>query len=424
MKKTTLFLLLALAFCAAANAQITDQKRYDDELARIRKDMSLSYGCNDCVDVSNIPAYDKAPKGYEPFYIWHYSRHGSRYAWNKETYRWLARVFREQGEAANLTAHGEAMAAKIIPFAENALPYYGELTRKGWAQHNANAHFLYSRFPKFFKADPRIESCSSGGYRSIMSEASFFLGLKECNPKLDIYEQLSSRLFKYAVPADGLTREQRTAKPNKIDWSCTEDEFWSRHFDRTGYLSKLFKDPFKAAPTEADQRNLISELWTLYIGTESLDYEVDLDGLFTQEELEAQCMIDRFQSYAWGYDDIYSYSPAVKAIVENVEEFKNVKRPQMRAAFGHDYVLLRLYQLIKPGIFAEKPATPEDTFYLFPLDEIPMGCFIDLVFYRSKKNGEILVQCLMNGKQTTLPYAEVAKGFYSYSEFREFVDTL
>ena len=31
----------------------------------------------------DVPALTKTPKGYKPFYISHYSRHGSRYYWNE-----------------------------------------------------------------------------------------------------------------------------------------------------------------------------------------------------------------------------------------------------------------------------------------------------------------------------------------------------
>ena len=32
----------------------------------------------------DVPALTPAPKGYDPFYLSHYGRHGSRYAWQRD----------------------------------------------------------------------------------------------------------------------------------------------------------------------------------------------------------------------------------------------------------------------------------------------------------------------------------------------------
>ena len=44
-----------------------------------------AYG-NDCPYQFEDVTLTKAPDGYKPFYISHYSRHGSRYYWNNQLY--------------------------------------------------------------------------------------------------------------------------------------------------------------------------------------------------------------------------------------------------------------------------------------------------------------------------------------------------
>ena len=46
-----------------------------------------------------VPAPTPAPKGYKPFYISHYGRHGSRYAWDSKTYTLLHEVLSAAHEA-------------------------------------------------------------------------------------------------------------------------------------------------------------------------------------------------------------------------------------------------------------------------------------------------------------------------------------
>ena len=41
----------------------------------------------------------KAPKGYKPFYISHYGRHGSRYLIGDRDYKWLVDLFEEAHRA-------------------------------------------------------------------------------------------------------------------------------------------------------------------------------------------------------------------------------------------------------------------------------------------------------------------------------------
>ena len=54
-----------------------------------------------------VPAPTPSPKGYKPFYISHYGRHGSRYAWNSKTYTLMHEVLSAAHEAGKLTPRGE-----------------------------------------------------------------------------------------------------------------------------------------------------------------------------------------------------------------------------------------------------------------------------------------------------------------------------
>ena len=57
-----------------------------------------------------------APKGYEPFYMSHYGRHGSRWLIGESEYTAPLTTLREAREAGKLTAEGEATLKKIEDF--------------------------------------------------------------------------------------------------------------------------------------------------------------------------------------------------------------------------------------------------------------------------------------------------------------------
>ena len=55
-----------------------------------------------------LPAAETpAPKGYKPFYISHYGRHGSRSDWPADGYRGVLEKFTRAHEAGLLTEQGE-----------------------------------------------------------------------------------------------------------------------------------------------------------------------------------------------------------------------------------------------------------------------------------------------------------------------------
>ena len=81
MKKilVSVFLALVAVMAVAQNRNVLDDLKADPRKA---------YG-ND-YPYKLVPSpQTKAPKGYKPFYISHYSRQGSRYYWNEFLYRSL-----------------------------------------------------------------------------------------------------------------------------------------------------------------------------------------------------------------------------------------------------------------------------------------------------------------------------------------------
>ena len=54
-----------------------------------------------------------APKGYQPFYMTHYGRHGSRWLINERSYIRVVEPLRKAKETGKLTAKGQEVLAKL-----------------------------------------------------------------------------------------------------------------------------------------------------------------------------------------------------------------------------------------------------------------------------------------------------------------------
>lgn len=53
------------------------------------------------------------PKGYKPFYISHFGRHGSRYLINDHEYKWVLDLFEKAQKENALTPLGEDVLTKL-----------------------------------------------------------------------------------------------------------------------------------------------------------------------------------------------------------------------------------------------------------------------------------------------------------------------
>ena len=109
MMKRLTTILLALTLTMALAAQTAREE--------IRANKYLA-GSN-YLDYDRNPATQpltRAPKGYVPFYMSHYGRHGSRWLIGTESYTSVTRPLQQAKEAGKLTAKGEEVLRLVEQF--------------------------------------------------------------------------------------------------------------------------------------------------------------------------------------------------------------------------------------------------------------------------------------------------------------------
>lgn len=136
-------------------------------------------------------ALTPAPKGYTPYYISHYGRHGSRYLIGTNDYERPYDMLLKAQKQGMLTAKGEETLSKIKTIKDEAWKRDGELTLRGAEQHRGIAKRMYERFPEVFKGDVRVDAKSTIVIRCILSMENALQQLKAMNPKLDIRHDAS-----------------------------------------------------------------------------------------------------------------------------------------------------------------------------------------------------------------------------------------
>ena len=209
-----MLLLLALTTWAQGNGAF-DQ---------LKADPKKSYG-TDYPYLFATPQLTKAPKGYKPFYISNYGRHGSRYYWNAMLYQELANLLTKAHERKQLTQAGEAFFEKFMAAKEELQTGVSELSDLGWEQHQRIARTMYNNFPEVFKKGGNVLAISSLSGRCVLSMSSFCQELVQCNPAIEIREQSSRFTLDGVVPSDRQNPKKRQFPKVKARWEQNRDKF-------------------------------------------------------------------------------------------------------------------------------------------------------------------------------------------------------
>ena len=208
MKKTVL-LLLSIGCTIASQAQAPlFETSAKDEIA-----------ANRYLAGSNYLDYDRqlptkpltpAPKGYEPFYMSHYGRHGSRWLIWEGDYTLPMNTLKSAKEAGKLTELGEETLKKLEAFFPTTKKRLGDLTTVGERQHHGIGRRMTQNFPEIFKTkDLIVDARSTVVTRCVLSMIAECEELAAANPTAQIHNDVSESLQYYLnQPWDGIVKEQ------------------------------------------------------------------------------------------------------------------------------------------------------------------------------------------------------------------------
>ncbi|MBO6160883.1 MAG: hypothetical protein J6O01_05325, partial [Bacteroidales bacterium] len=196
------------------------------------------------------PLHDtKPPKGFKPFYISHYGRHGSRSDWSGPYYRELIRILEEAGRIGILTPEGDSLLAETRLVNDAHAGMDGRLSQRGVREHAQLAERMYRRYPEVFrKGSTHVRSISSIGQRCLISMAAFTTRLDECaGGRLDFYWD-NGETFQYVVSNDASkeTRQKSQRLIDSLDRSFIQDsvQIKERLFTNPVEARKLIPDIF------------------------------------------------------------------------------------------------------------------------------------------------------------------------------------
>ena len=436
MKKLVSTLLLTVA-CLSLHAQEEAVRLIAENPDRAANNMH-SYEFHPIVDT-------KAPKGFKPFYISHYGRHGSRYEQNSTFARAAMEGFHHLDSLGLLTEAGKALYADVDAVVEAHKGMEGSLTPRGAREHQTLATRMAQRFPAVFKNKDRweVNSFSSTNFRCIVSMCNFTNKLKELSPRQEFTYTSAERFMRYInpslrVPRPGERPAQRPSfSPEQMARmrASQENQRFSPapgtpSIDLTRFLKPLFKDYDAALKELGNPEPFVRAIYS----AGGLCQDIDFLGIdiyrkyFTPEEL--------VHFWSSGNDSIYRMWGGS---VENGDVVRFAIRPLMmdfiekadaamqpgshRTAdlrFGHDTSILPLFALMgvddpQNRVLPYKEAHAKGWYAFF---QVPMATNCQMIFYQNKK-GEVLTKVLYNEKEILIPGIEPVSGpYYRWDELK------
>ena len=424
MKKYIVALLGVGCWVLGAPAQGSDAV---DARAQIKE--------NVCRSASNYYAYPgptkkltPAPKGYEPYYISHYGRHGSRYLISRDDYDKAWKVLLRADSVDKLTAYGKDVLRRVTMLRNEADRRRGELTLLGAEQHRGIAHRMYERFPQVFKGKTNIDAKSTIVIRCILSMENALQELKCLNPQLSIRHDASEHDMWYM-------NNERQPKLFRKRWNddlrTQMEQYRQKHRNYGRLMGRLFNDT-AYVNHEVDAENLNYHLFKLASNLQSseLRHSITLYDLFNEQEVYDNWMIENANWYVThgpcpmnGGLQPFSQRFLLGTILREADSCLVMKHPGATLRFGHETVVMPLSCLLELGNCGKKVTDferlPQEGWVNYQI--FPMGSNIQLIFYKPKKgNGDILMKALLNENEVTLPLTPVTGPYYRWTDFRDY----
>ncbi len=378
-----------------------------------------------------LPAIPAAPAGYEPFFINHYGRHGSRWLIHEEKYTYPLRMLEIGERNGQLTPRGQQVLDILRQVHEASRGRLGELSDIGHEQHQGIARRMFQNFPQVFKDGAPVNARSTIVIRCILSMQNEVDVLASLNPRLNITTDASQATMYYMNYKDTVVRSLRE------QMAPLRDKYLNKWLNPKHMLKKLFKDQKFARDSVTDARKMMLYLMEVTGNMQSHHQfeNVDMYDLFSADDIYS----------VWRYNNLYWYTASgetpltqnrvdymeanlLRNFIEDADRATTTdsSTPGASLRFGHESVVLPLCCLM--GLNGADYRTTDvetldqhwQTYKIFP-----MAANIQFVYFRKAGSDDVLMLPLLNENVATLPVQTDVAPYYHWTDVRDyFIDKL
>lgn len=419
-KRIIACVLLAASACWAYAQQQSPQ------MAQFLKEFPQRAGFNTHA-YEFIPIQDtRAPKGYKPFYISHYGRHGARSEWGDFAFKQVVDVLTQaKAEGFELTSAGDSLLREATYLRAQYNGMDGRLTPRGVREHQQLASRMYHRFPEVFKkGSKQIRAVSSTTPRCIVSMNGFTAELRAIQSSLDIDLDTGEKYMAYIAKAADRPLKEKVQK-------VLADRKYNVLPDTVGVYKNLFKDP--EAGKKYVKNNFFFHYSIYAIAKVAEAFDVN-DNLFRYLPFE-----DVYQLHESTFMNVYlcegnsalfgdERMPMSKELADVLISQADavVSGQSDRAAdltFGHDWPFVGLCCYFGLEGISEKLTVEEAAARWYPSWYCPFAANLQIIFYKAKASDPVLVKFLLNERETAIPALQPVQGpYYRWEDVKAYVN--
>ena len=379
------------------------------------------------VDPTAADVLTPTPKGYEPFYMSHYGRHGSRWLCGDGEYMDDVLVpLRKARDLGKLTATGQQLLSDVEKFYVCCDKRAGDLTTVGERQHHRIGKRMTERFPAIFGSkNSQVDARSTVVKRCIMSMMAECEELTAFNPNLRIHNDVGDCFQYYLAPAAPAEVKKAIKKRGDV-----VDEYRKKFIHPERFINTIFNDQVYIRDS-VEQIPLMRHIFNVCSNMQSHDNGIDMYRYFTEDEC-----YDIWRAHNIEWYTGYGASPLsdkkaplrVSGLLKNFIETAdtivgNKSFVGATLRFGHEVYVLPMATLMELGDAGVVVSVLDRLDYQWANYRIfPMASNIQLIFYRPKKgkDGDILVKALLNEREVTLPGTPVTGPYYKWNDLRTY----
>lgn len=408
MMKRILFLAGLLTLTAAAFAQPYRSEAAVRALLEEPTRAGNNLNSYEFFEIRDTPA----PKGYTPFYISHYGRHGSRSNWGGKDYEDLIRTLEVGKGLGILTPGGDSLRVAARRVLEIYDGMDGRLSQRGAREHAALAERMYKRYPEVFAGQKNVRAFSSTVQRCIISMNAFTNSLIRQNTRLNIRLDTGEQFMKYLDNEQGWQQLTSDALRKSFEWMRQVPD------DTLGVLSRIFTDVPKALTFVSSPRRLTEKVFNTAVVAEDFDIEENLyrflpfDAIYRRwAQNNLFLYLGHCNSVDAGYQRVPLAESCVEDIVAKADECIATGAYAADLRFGHDYPLMALVSYLGIEGVGDRLEVDEVCDKWLGFWNICMASNLQMIFYRNQA-GDVLVKFLYQEQERKLRGLEPFQGPY------------
>lgn len=364
----------------------------------------------------------KAPKGYKPFYISHYGRHGSRSDWYPHHYSEIIFTLGKAKAMGILSESGDSLLNETRLVLEGHDDMGGRLTARGFREHRGIAARMFGRYKRVFRSgNGRVRVLSSDVPRCIMSMSAFTGKLAELCPGLEISPDCGEVLQKIVSNTQGESSRRRVRAIRdsvKAAWPV----------DCSSFMTRVFTDTAAARVLVPDPESFADKVFNAGRISRSFDYDFNihrflpLELVYRNSETNSIYMyLGHCNSLPFGEARMMNTQPLVRDVVDKADEAIAGEGPCADLRFGHDYPLLALSSFFGLEGVGERYDLEGARRHFDATAQTPFAGNLQLIFYKAAGK-PVLVKFLLNETERRIIGLEPEEGpYYRWDDVKKHI---